>query len=889
MSRMTLGEAFDIPTVVSASDYVLQLNSGVQRARETVAEYVVTESLATAFDDSLKYLESALAQGASKGVFIHGSFGSGKSHFMAVLDLILRGSPEAKSLPGLQATMGRHQKVLGRRFLTVEYHLLGARSFEEALYRGYLDTITREHPDAVLPVLHNSDGLLENARSILKLNPGQFFDVLNGAAGEGGAAAGGGWGDFAGGWELDSFDAAADLPVGSSEREQLVADLVATHFSHIKNSGDWLPPAEGLGVMARHAKSLGYDALVLFLDELVLWLAAHLSDQVFVASEGSKVATLVEQGGSGRDLAIVSFVARQRELRDFLGDRVAGITGAEKLAVGDTFKFWEERFDRVELAAADLPKIAHKRLLQPRSPTAAAAIGDALAAVKANRAVWDTLLTSEAGAGEEQFAEVYPFSPALVDTLVVLSGLLQRERTALKVMAQLLVNGRDTLVIDDIIPAGDLYDVMVANAETALTVEMQHRFEVARALYAEKLRPLLLDAHGLDEAHASGLDRNSAFARDDRLAKTLLVAAIAPSVKALANLTGGKLAALNHGTVRSRIPGGESATVLAKVRSWAETVGEIDIGEGHDPIISVQLSGVDYDSILERVANEDTEAARRTLLRETLFSQMGVTEEQGLIGLARVDLLWRGSRRAIDVVYGNIRNRDELTDTTVRAEGDRWRLIVDFPFDSDGHGPQDDITRIDNLRNDGLQSRTVAWVPRFLTTARLEDLGKLVRLNYLLRGDGQRLAEHCAHLPPEQRPMAKSHLESLRGALTNKLTEVLKQAYGVANPDSANIDMTYGDVPTFATLDADFRPQPAIGADLGQAMVNVADQMLSSQYPEHPRFEPGSSEVRRVDVAVVLDFVRQATERGGRVDAVDSSKRGVLRRVANPLRCGEMH
>ena len=90
--------------------------------------------------------------------------------------------------------------------------------------------------------------------------------------------------------------------------------------------------------------------------------------------------------------------------------------------------------------------------------------------MKSNRAVWDTLLTSEAGAGEEQFAEVYPFSPALVDTLVVLSGLLQRERTALKVMAQLLVNGRDTLVIDDIIPAGDLYDVMVANAETALTV-----------------------------------------------------------------------------------------------------------------------------------------------------------------------------------------------------------------------------------------------------------------------------------------------------------------------------------------------------------------------------------------------------------------------------------
>ena len=37
------------------------------------------------------------------------------------------------------------------------------------------------------------------------------------------------------------------------------------------------------------------------------------------------------------------------------------------------------------------------------------------------------------------FRMVYPFSPALVQTLVAVSSVLQRERTALKIMLQLLV------------------------------------------------------------------------------------------------------------------------------------------------------------------------------------------------------------------------------------------------------------------------------------------------------------------------------------------------------------------------------------------------------------------------------------------------------------------
>jgi DNA replication protein DnaC len=52
--------------------------------------------------------------------YLHGSFGSGKSHFMAVLDLILAGDRNARSIKELSNVIERHNAwTQGRRFLMV--------------------------------------------------------------------------------------------------------------------------------------------------------------------------------------------------------------------------------------------------------------------------------------------------------------------------------------------------------------------------------------------------------------------------------------------------------------------------------------------------------------------------------------------------------------------------------------------------------------------------------------------------------------------------------------------------------------------------------------------------------------------------------------------------
>lgn len=139
-----LREIIRIPETAGAEDYVLRLTEGVGSGglARTIDEYVVTDALAEAFDQALDLVGSALRDNQSRAAFLSGSFGSGKSHFMAVLYALLGHDPRARSTSELQPAIARHDPALsGRKFLRLAFHFLDARSVEETVLGGYVAQI----------------------------------------------------------------------------------------------------------------------------------------------------------------------------------------------------------------------------------------------------------------------------------------------------------------------------------------------------------------------------------------------------------------------------------------------------------------------------------------------------------------------------------------------------------------------------------------------------------------------------------------------------------------------------------------------------------------------------------------------------------------------------
>ena len=248
---MLLRDAINIPDHVSASDFVLKLDAGVEHASTTVAQYTVTEKLAGAFTEALDSLQSALTSGSDRGTFIHGSFGTGKSHFMAILDLLITGNAEARALAGLQSTIAQHEKTLNAQVLTLDFHLIGAESLESALFSGYLRQIETKHPDAPQPILHNTEALFTDAHGLRQqLGDESFFDKLNSSVSSD-------WGSFGGNWTPETYDAATTAPLDDDGRMRLAAALVSTYFPSYVQAGQWVGIDEGLKLITTHAHSLG--------------------------------------------------------------------------------------------------------------------------------------------------------------------------------------------------------------------------------------------------------------------------------------------------------------------------------------------------------------------------------------------------------------------------------------------------------------------------------------------------------------------------------------------------------------------------------------------------------------------------------------------------------
>ncbi|MCD0452638.1 hypothetical protein LO762_26150 [Actinocorallia sp. API 0066] len=924
--RPLLRELIDIPESVSTSDFVLKLSEAVtpEGAGTALKEYVVTDRLVGNFGEALDLIKSALDGHSSKAAYLHGSFGSGKSHFMAVLYALLSGDPAARARAELDPVRARHPWLDsgGHRFLLVPYHMLGAKSLEQRVLGRYVEHVRKLHPGCPLPQVYLTEGLFEDFDQQRKRHGdewviAQLADVGGGLEDE--------WGEsFT--WTTELLDTAVaapeehentkqlDLETPSTPRElraRLVQDLTQTLFpsfarSAAEDADGFVSLDRGLGIIAAHAKALGYDGLVLFMDELILWLASRIHDQRFVSREADKITNFVEGGDERRAIPLVSFIARQRDLRELVGEEMSG---AAEAAVQDSLKLSGGRFDKIVLEDRNLPQIAQARVLRPVDAAAEAKVEAAFAEAKRlGPDIWDTLLghdKSTTGADEDAFRKTYPFPPAFMDTLVHISSALQRSRTGLKLMSQLLVDHRDDWRLGQLVPLGDLYPAIAGGGDRAFSGETHVHFEAADKLYREKLRPYLLRANQVTEDQVEAYRRGPAslgdpqlaarcrdFTGDSRLVQTLLLSALAPSVPALADLTLARLHALNHGSITTRIAGTEVGRLEQKAKEWAATFPEIKVvGTGPGAVIRLELTGVDLDAVLANAQVHNNQASRRAKMRSLLKEALGVADGPGGFDPYDVlDLVWKGTDRQVEVVFGNVADADSLPESTLRPSQDgAWRLVVDFPYDEGEFGPMDDVQRLRSLRErQGGECRTLAWLPTHLTDTVRGDFERLVVIDKALADETRFDSDFARSLNADDKARAKGMLGSQLKILLERVNQALRQAYGLAQKQEGVVDLGF-DTHLVAQQEVSDLRLP-LGAPLDDAARELAARLLAHQYPGHPDLDPertGKS-VKAAEIRTVFAYVRKAAEhRDGQVE-VEAKDRKVMARIAEGLGLGVM-
>lgn len=877
-------DLINIPDHIGRGDFVLRLSEGVTDPEGTVKHYQVTPQLVDCFDQALSLVKSSLqgtsGRSSSKAAYLHGSFGSGKSHFMAILHLILARNAHACSIPELADVIAKHSNwTQGKKFLMVPYHLMNARNLESAVLGGYANFIARTQPKAPTPSVFLAEGLLANAEQLRgAMGDSTFFELLN----KGKAGGGGGWGNISATWDAVGYADALKSPHNSEICRRLVRDLVDTHLPAMKNTEEFVDLDDGLTVISAHAREVGYDAVVLFLDELILWLASYAADQSFISREGNKVVKLVESSRADRPVPLVSFIARQRDLRDLIGKQVAG---AEKLAFSDVLSHHEGRFGVINLEDRNLPAIAEKRILLPKSSDAKAQMDAEFDRTKTIREeVMKALLTREAN--REDFRKLYPFSPALVETLVAVSSLLQRERTALKVMAMLLSEQKETLHLGQIVPVGDLFD-QVSQGDEAFSADMKVHFENANRLYQQHLKPLLEKEHGVSFEEAAQLSwadvKRAALRNDDRLIKTLLLAALVPEVEALKNMTSQKLAALNHGTIKSPIPGQEAATVITKFKRWAAAAGQIKVREGAgQTTLSIQLSTIDTEQILAKAEGVDNRGNRIAKLKELIFNELGQQNEEQLFYTH--EFKWRGTPRRADIIFANVR---DLPSDSLTCKSEGWKVVIDYPFDDQDHTIRDDIAKIEGYLSEEEATRTICWLPSFFNHETLEALGTFVRLEQILKES--QFPNYVVHLTETDRETARNQLESQREQLRSQLVVRIEMSYGIRGDGEDYLDQgnSLELAEQFHCLDTCVSLKPPAAANLEQGLQGLLDQALRQQYPAHPHFDDRIS-LTKGAVTKVLDTVKGAIQSSEPSFLVEASLRRPMVQLANPLNLGEM-
>ena len=257
---MRIHEALDIPEVTDLDQFITRLDTTDEdRVRRDMQQFVVADQVFDRIDQMLRSVGERFAQGLDMGRYIYGTFGSGKSHLMAVLGKMFERDERVYELgdPALSRLRGNHPWIDRRKTLVVRLNMMGKKTLVHALYEAFNAALPHDaerlaftDQERVFELIERDaekhyggmDALLEQLVKDGVLPRAEFYD-----RGRGG--------------DLDKqLDLAARLFTWRNHGQAHTTDDL------------WVDGGEGFHRIAAHAQSLGYEGIVWLVDELIIWI-----------------------------------------------------------------------------------------------------------------------------------------------------------------------------------------------------------------------------------------------------------------------------------------------------------------------------------------------------------------------------------------------------------------------------------------------------------------------------------------------------------------------------------------------------------------------------------------------------------------------------------------
>ncbi len=555
--------------------------------------------------------------------------------------------------------------------------------------------------------------------------------------------------------------------------------------------------------MAEHAHEQGFGGIVFMLDEMLLWLSEKTGSQF--KQEIHDLNLIVDHPTGRRKVPIFAFVARQRNIRDFFPELTAEDDIHEHL------DHHAERFELTELQDVELRHIVKGRVLRPRDPERLASKIETL--VEAHRSLLPALLQN---ADVAYLKDVYPFHPALIETLVDVSAAMQRERSALRLLYELLAVHHRDLAVGEFLPVGSAFDAIFP-PEGVEASKNEAKFKEIHNQYHHHLVP------AMDQLREQGELDDDKWRMLDQLVKTVLLSEVSLRLKGNV-LNARRLVGLNVVDVAGATERLQINQALGALRSLSRRVPALQVaGEKAEAVVRYTLSTVSLSEFLSQAKAKVGRAGAgwMRLWLETLRPMLGLEGKKGMEGWnlpqqCSLPFEWRRTKRPGLVRLCNVRTT-RYDDFVAPAKA--FRILVDYPWD-EGHSIDEDRLRAANARKQNGLQYTVCWLPRHLEKQEEELVSELCAVRYLLSEKGQ--DELLRDLGHQDRQTilkdAETHRRTLRGEFEKVLARVyVDQGEVVALHDGIDTQIPHKD-------------------HLGKNLERFAGVLLDRRFPGHPHF-----------------------------------------------------